>query len=485
MKKDYMYSLRHWSKRFAALLPLSRYQTVTPVHLPRLMGSDEQMPRFVRECATTMALLPKFRLLAWEQIAQPVTCQWFGKHPVPLVAYVGAFLVKVDQKLPSTTHLRRFLVQHPALVWALGFPLYGQTPTRHGFDADLSLPSRQQFSRVLRELDNACLQVLLTSQVHQLQSLLPETFGQTISLDTSHILAWVKENNPRQFIKEGRYDKEKQPTGDPDCKLGCKRAHNRLVNTPSKEGKPADTIALLDKEFYWGYASGAVVTKLPGWGEFVLAEMTDTFEKADVRFFFPLMEQVEQRLGFRPRFAALDAAFDAFYVYEFFHADDHDGFAAVPLKQPAVQPRPFDEEGQPLCAAGLPMPVRKLYTDSTKAIMPHQRAIHACPLLFPHPSGEVCPIAHQQWPSGGCTVNLPTSLGARLRHALDRDSELYKLVFRQRTAVERIFSQAKLLGMERPKLRNQQAITNLNTMIYLLINLRSLQQVLAKLEQNK
>jgi hypothetical protein len=449
------------------------------------MGTDEQVPRFVRECATTMALIPKFRLLAWEQIAQPVSCQWFGKQPVPLVAYIGAFLVKIDQKLPSTSHLRRFLVQHPALVWALGFPLYGKTPTQHGFDADLSLPSRQQFSRVLRELDNACLQALLTSQVGQLQLLLPEAFGQTISLDTSHILAWVKENNPRQFIKEGRYDKNKQPAGDPDCKLGCKRAHNRLVKTPSKEGKPAATIALKDKEYYWGYASGAVVTKLPDWGEFVLAEMTDTFEKADVRFFFPLMEQVKQRLGFRPRFAALDAAFDAFYVYDYFHSNDHEGFAAVPLKQPTVQPRPFDEAGQPLCAAGLPMPVRKLYTDSTKAIMPHQRAIHACPLLFPAPSGEVCPIAHKQWDKGGCSVNLPTSLGVRLRHALDRDSQPYKFVFRQRTAVERIFSQAKSLGMERPKLRNQQAITDLNTMIYLLINLRSLQQVLAILEQNK
>jgi hypothetical protein len=300
----------------------------------------------------------------------------------------------------------------------------------------------------------------------------------------------VKENNPREYIKEGRFDKEKQPAGDPDCKLGCKRAHNRLLKTPAKEGKPADTISLKDKEFYWGYASGAVVTKLPDWGEFVLAEMTDTFEKADVRFFFPLMEQVEQRLGFRPRFGAFDAAFDAFYVYDYFHCDEADGhhqkgFAAVPLKQPNVPPRQFDELGQPLCAVGLAMPVYKLYLDRTKAIMPHQRAIHACPLLFPDSSGEVCPIAHKQWGKGGCRVNLPISPGVRLRHELDRDSQAYKSVYRQRTAVVRIFCQAKLMGMERPKLRNQQAITNLNTMIYLLINLRSLEQVLAKLAQNK
>lgn len=481
-KKHYKHDFRRWSKQFVRFLPLSKPDSVTPVHLPRLMYTDEQLPTFVRDCPTTMALIVKLRLLDWEQMAQPVSCQWFGKQSVPLVAYVGAFLVKIDQRLASTSHLRRFLVQHPALVWALGFPLCGHTSTRHGFDTDLSLPSRQQFSRVLRELDNACLQALLTGQVRRLQSLLPAEFGQTISLDTSHILAWVKENNPRQYIKEGRYDKEGQPTGDPDCKLGCKRAHNRLVQTPAKEGKAAETLSFQDKEFYWGYASGAVVTKLPGWGEFVLAEITDTFDKADVRFFFPLMEQVEQRLGARPRFAALDAAFDAFYVYDYFHSDDHEGFAAVPLKQPHAQPRRFDAAGLPLCEADLPMPVRKLYIDSTKAIMPHQRAIHACPLLFPEPSGVVCPIAHKQWDKGGCTVNLPTSPGIRLRHLLDRASESYKSVFRQRTAVERIFSQAKLLGMERPKLRNQQAITNLNTMIYLLVNLRALQQVLDKRE---
>ncbi|MCA9974578.1 MAG: hypothetical protein KC413_02470, partial [Anaerolineales bacterium] len=150
-----------------------------------------------------------------------------------------------------------------------------------------------------------------------------------------------------------------------------------MVKTPTKEGKPAQTISLKDKEFYWGYASGAVVTKLPGWGEFVLAEMTETFEKSDVRYFFPLMTQVEARLGFRPRFGAFDAAYDSWYVYEYFHDEAHDGFAAVPLKQPTAQPRLFDDDGAPLCAAGLPMPIRKLYLDRTKAIIPHQRAIHA------------------------------------------------------------------------------------------------------------
>jgi hypothetical protein len=78
---------------------------------------------------------------------------------------------------------------------------------------------------------------------------------------------------------------------------------------------------------------------------------------------------------------------------------------------------------------------------------------------------------------GGCKTTLATSIGARIRHQLDRNSKAYKDVYRQRTATERINSQATELGIERPKLRNGAAIANLNTLIYVLINLRALQRV--------
>ena len=72
---------------------------------------------------------------------------------------------------------------------------------------------------------------------------------------------------------------------------------------------------------------------------------------------------------------------------------------------------------------------------------------------------------------------MPTSIGARLRYTLDRDSDLYKAIYNQRTAVERINAQAVDLGIERPHLRNGAAIANQNTLIYLLINLRFLQRL--------
>ena len=112
--------------------------------------------------------------------------------------------------------------------------------------------------------------------------------GECISVDTKHIIAWVKENNPKAYVSE-RYDKTQQPKGDPDCKLGCKRHHNRRAPgtdgqaappTPAHNPRAANTVAV--GEFYWGYASGVVATKAPDWGEFVLAELTQPFNQPDV-----------------------------------------------------------------------------------------------------------------------------------------------------------------------------------------------------------
>jgi hypothetical protein len=73
------------------------------------------------------------------------------------------------------------------------------------------------------------LQFLLANSVrliHEAFASQETIMGECISLDTKHILAWVKENNSKAYV-EKRYDKNKQPAGDPDCKLGCKRTHNR------------------------------------------------------------------------------------------------------------------------------------------------------------------------------------------------------------------------------------------------------------------
>jgi hypothetical protein len=333
---------------------------------------------------------------------------------------------------------------------------------------------------MLRTMPNACFQYLLDETVRllisELRYIAPD-FGRCISLDTKHIIAWVKENNPKTFVKD-RYDKTKQPAGDPDCKLGCKRKRNQRTRrqspqTPLTDPVSASTVQV--GEYYWGYGSGVVATKVPGWGEFVLAELTQPFNCGDTTYFFPLLADVERRLGFRPSFGAFDAAYDAFYVYEYFHKAG--GFAAVPFVIKGNAKRTFNADGLPLCNAGLPMPLKSTYTSRTTSLIEHEKGTYVCPLCFPEPTGEACPIDDPHWPKGGCKTTLATSIGARIRHQLDRDSETYKQLYNQRTATERINALAKELGIERPKLRNGTAIANQNTLIYVLLNLRALHRV--------
>jgi hypothetical protein len=444
------------------------------------------LPRFVQESAVAMRYLRFLGALDWSNFPERDLETDWGAPAVPYASFAAACLLKLDQRQVYMSHLRRYLVEHPALVWLFGFHLVPARQYTWGFDVRASLPTARHFTRMLRHVPNAQFQFLLDETVRLIRLELStevDDFGECISLDTKNILAWVRENNPKDYIKD-RYDKSKQPAGDPDCRLGCKRRRNQRASskepppTPPDNPVPANTISV--GEYYWGYASGVVATKVPGWGEFVLAELTLPFDQPDVAYFHPLMAETERRLGFRPRWGALDAAYDAHYIYEYFHRPGEPieaAFAAVPLAKRNPQ-RQFDAQGLPICDAGLSMPLKSTYNcRSTR--FEHQRGRYCCPLLFPEPTGETCPIQHKKWPKG-CSTTIPTGVGVRIRHQLDRDGDLYKEVYKQRTATERINSQAKELGIERPRLRNRLAITNQNTLIYVLINLRALWRIRRK-----
>jgi hypothetical protein len=469
--------VHNWSSRFLGegQPPLLSSQS----RLALLTRADaNQLPAFVHQSPVALRYFQLLGGLDWLNFPdRPFQLRW--PDALPLASFSAAYLVKLDQHIVSMDHLRHYLIEHPALIWTLGFPLVPD-PTQHwGFDVQASLPTARHLTRLLRTLPNSKLQFLLDNTIQQLKATLPNplTFGRCISMDTKHILAWVRENNHKDYITD-RYDKTKQPAGDPDCRLGCKRKRNQRASskkpppTPADNPVPANTIDV--GEYHWGYASGIVATRVPDWGEFVLAELTQPFDKSDVSYFFPLMADVERRLGFRPKYGALDAAYDCWYVYEYFH--NAGGFAAVPFSQRGGHKLSFNQQGLPLCKAGLPMPPKYTYVSRT-SLVDHECARHVCPLLFPNKTAQSCPIEHTQWAKGGCTTTIATSIGARIRYQLDRDSDIYKQAYKQRTASERINSQAVALGIERPKLRNGTSIANHNTLLYVLINLRALWRV--------
>ncbi len=403
-----------------------------------------------------------FDLLDWTAVAERANGRaWPGPQPHPRTAYIKALLVKLQEGYPHITQLRRFLIRHPVLVLLLGFRPAWEASQPYGFNVAQTVPCDRWLRAWQQQLDNAWLQSLLTGTVHALQAEIPGV-GVTVATDVKHIFAWVQQNNPKAYVNQ-RYDPERQPRGDPDCRLGVKRHHNQ---------EEPDGTSHAHKEYVWGYGTGVASATLPGYGDVVLAEYTQPFNEADITYFEPIRQRTTAALGFAPTNWTADAAYDAWYVYQ--AAAEQGGLAAVPFNQRG-QPRPvLDERGWPVCPRGLSMHAGY---QSLEAGGFHTQRLH-CPLLFPQPRGQTCD--HEQFAKGpGCTKQVNVELGGLLRLSLDRHSDAYRAIYKQRTSTERINSQATALGIERPHVRNIHSVRNLNTLTYILINIRALQRVRA------
>ena len=399
-----------------------------------------------------------FSLLDWSVVDrwQAQRSAYCGSHGHPLTAYLKAFLVRIKEGLIYAKQLRDFLLKHPLLVIELGFQLELDPSADYGFAVERTLPCRSWFGEKLRQLDRSLLQDLLATTVAALKEEIPG-LGEIVAFDVKHIYGWVKENNKRAYVKD-RYDKNHRPTGDPDCKLGVKRRSNQ---------EQADGTTKEEVESLWGYGSGVAAATVADYGDVVLAEHTLPFNENDITYYRPLYQKTVTALGHFPLHSTGDAAFDAWYVYD--DMARHGGIAAVPLNQHGHPKFERDTDGVPLCPKGLRMQPKFQFahTNGYKA----QR--YGCPLLHPQRTGEDCD--HEQFKKGkGCVKDINIEAGGIMRVTLDRTSPLYKVIYNQRTCCERINSQSKELGIERPKVRNIHSVRNLNTLIYLVINVRAL-----------
>jgi len=278
-----------------AQLPLFP-ETLLPPKTPRKWPSlhtywrhAPDLPAFVRDSPTIMRVLELLGPLDWDGFPDRNLQRNWGQPTLPYAGLVAAELIRLNEDLASTRKLRRFLKEHPGFIWLLGFPLVPAPNHPLGFNPQASLPTQRHLNRLMRRLPNAMLQFLLADSVRLILAELQTQHAPTIdcvSLDTKHILAWVKENNPKAYVAE-RFNKNQQPVGDPDCRLGCKRRHNRTAPPPTPTRNPLPAKQAKVGEYYWGYGSGIVVAKVAGFGEFVMAEMTQPFDQADVTYFLP------------------------------------------------------------------------------------------------------------------------------------------------------------------------------------------------------
>ncbi len=386
---------------------------------------------------------------------------WPGSPPHPTKAYVKALLIKLCEQKAYITHLRQFLVEHPLLVWEIGFRPVGDATQCYGFDVERTVPCDRWLRHWQQHLDNALVQALLRPTVRALRTEIPG-LGETVAFDVKHIYAWVQENNLKAYVPD-RYNPQRRPSGDPDCRLGVKTSSNQVQ---------ADGTTKVRKEYVWGYGSGVAAATDPRYGDVVLAEFTPPFNEADSTYFHPLYERAVDTLGTCPTNVTAEAAFDAWHIYQ--TCAPHGGIAAIPLNTRGQPPPQRGPDGTSLCAHGL-------------AMSPAYRFDHAegyraqefrCPLLHPRPTAQTC--THEQFRKGpGCVKYINIEAGGLMRVLLDRDAASYKALYRQRTAAERINAQATALGIERPKARNAASVRNLNTLTYIVINVHALQRIRA------
>lgn len=382
-----------------------------------------------------------------------------GRRPHPEAAYLKALLIKVSEKFDHCTDLRTYLLRHPLLVLELGFRPVLDVTKPYGFDVERTIPCERWLREKQRRLDRRVLQDLLAATVHALQEAVPG-LGETVAFDVKHLYAWVKENNPRVYVKD-RFKKDQQPRGDPDCRVGVKRSTNQEQPDGSTKEK---------KEYLWGYGTGIATCFVAGYGDVVLAEYTLPFNENDISFFFPFYIQTVAHLGHYPLNITADAAFDAWYVYQ--TCVHRGGIAAIALNLHGHPESRRDHAGVPVCAKGLRM-VPSFQFSHTRGYT-SQRFL--CPLLYPQPNAESC--EHEQFKKEkGCVKDLNWELGGQMRVALNRDGPQYKVIYRQRTSAERINSQAKAQHIERPHVRNRRSVANLNTLTYIVINANALKRV--------
>ncbi len=258
------------------------------------------------------------------------------------------------------------------------------------------MPTARWLREKQRTLSQGVLQDLLVELVQDLHQAIPG-LGETVAFDVTHIYGWVRENNPRVYVK-GCFDVTHIPKGDPDCRLGVKKSSNQEQPDGSKKEK---------KESLFGYGSGIATCTDPVYGDIVLAEYTQPFNEGDITYFFPLSIATIATLGFFPTHLAADAAFDAWYCYQGPAA--RGGIAAIPLNSHGHPESRRDGDGVPLCDKGLRMHLPPSSSPTPMATAPQR---FRCPLLFPKKRGKACD--HAQFAKGkGCVKDLNWELGGQ------------------------------------------------------------------------
>ena len=312
-----------------------------------------------------------------------------------------------------------------------------------GFDIMKPLPSYWTFDRFIRNLDNQILKSVMQSQVLELARLgiIDASF---LGLDSTPNMANTKQNNPKSFSKN-KFNPEKQPRCDKDCRLGVHTASNQ--HNEKNYG------------FYWGYKNHVLsdcITGLP------IFELTTTANIADSTVALDILRQTNAFLPINECSFIADKGYDLNSIYDTIR-DLYKGECFIPINQRNTKDLSKLPVGNPICEAGLAMHRDGKFTEKgytrQKFCCPFKRTAHI----------HDCPCNHVNFKKNGkatgCTKYYPMPDNYRL--SINRNSINFKSVYALRTECERYNSRFKSTGQERLWVRNGNSAENLNSVAHI------------------
>lgn len=364
------------------------------------------------------------------------------RPPHPQYAILNALIFKNLRSINFQLDLAEEFKNYPQLAQVCGFS---------------SFPSHQRFSSYMETTPNEILQSIKKDILMQLINL-GQITGFYISGDSCPIIANVKQNNLKTTVKD-RFNKNKIPKGDLDCRLGT-----YTVFFPEKK-----------VQFFWGYRNHILndcISELP------IVEVTKPANVHESKLFIPLLEQIKKEFNFPIKAITGDSAFDSYHIINFIAKE----LKAEPViaRNPRRSKNPhikISTSGIPICIAGFEMISRGKFYDKKQDRWRHK---FICPIKaskkFARKVGGLCPWNHPKFYSSktGCNAVLRTDVDTSIRNNINYGSQTFKKIYNLRTSSERIFSRLLSIMMQTPSVKGINATANHCTIAHISVLLVAL-----------
>lgn len=389
-----------------------------------------------------------------------------GRKPFSRQAICRALIYKNLKAIKTFSELTFELSTNLGIAYILGF--------------DNRIPSRHRLEEFIHKMPNQLLQHIRKHQIKTLINLGVIT-GRYLSIDSTPIIAWVKQNNQKVFV-EGKFDKTKFPQGDPDARLGfmalkkhpghSKEQHIELFESPNNK---------YDKQiiFFWGYRNHVIFDSL---SELPLYEKTLPANVFDSKVTVPAFKELKKNFKLKPKGVLGDAAHDSEYIRKYIRCTlKAKGFIPINPRSKKEDIR-LTSHNTRVCIAGFEMYPWGKFKDRGRI-----RRKFVCPIIhlknFAMKYNHQCPMNHPRFSKGGCYAYVRIDKSYRL-DIISPKSEYFKRIYKMQSGSERGFSRLLNFYMQRPMLTGLNAISNHCTLAHITILAIAIAAVKAK-QKNK